>query len=66
MLVDPSGYMDASLAAAALGVGLLVADIVLPVPSSVVMVAHGALFGLRLGAVLSMVAPMATPPWAWP
>ncbi len=59
-------YMDASLAADALGVGLLVADIVLPVPSSVVMVAHGALFGLRLGAVLSMVAPMATPPWAWP
>lgn len=40
--------------AAALGVGLLVIDVVLPVPSSVVMVMHGALFGVILGTALSM------------
>ncbi len=34
--------------AALVGVGLLVADVVLPVPSSVVMLAHGALFGVVL------------------
>lgn len=40
--------------AAGLGVALLVSDVVLPVPSSVVMVAHGALFGVVAGTVLSM------------
>ena len=39
--------------AAAIGVTLLVIDLVLPVPSSVVMVAHGALFGIALGTALS-------------
>ncbi len=39
--------------AAALGVALLVADVALPVPSSVVMVAHGALFGVLPGMALS-------------
>lgn len=42
-------------AAAGIGIGLLVADIVLPVPSSLVMVANGALFGIALGAGLSLV-----------
>ena len=41
--------------AAVVGVGLLVADVVLPVPSSLVMVAHGALFGAALGATISLV-----------
>lgn len=40
--------------AAALGVGLLVADVFLPVPSSVVMIAHGALFGVAMGTLLSL------------
>lgn len=42
-------------AAAVVGVGLLVADVVAPVPSSVVMVALGALFGVVGGTLLSTV-----------
>jgi uncharacterized membrane protein YdjX (TVP38/TMEM64 family) len=37
---------------ALLGTGLLVADVVLPRPSSVVMVAHGALFSVVGGTLL--------------
>lgn len=57
LLVHPSDYLTGAgpMVAAVLGVGLLIADVVLPVPSSVVMIAHGALFGLVLGAVLSLV-----------
>ncbi len=44
--------------AAPMGVGLLVADVVLPVPSSLVMVAHGALFGVALGALLSLIGSL--------
>lgn len=42
-------------AAGAVGVGLLIADVALPVPSSGVMLLHGALFGLWVGAALSLV-----------
>lgn len=41
--------------AALLGVGLLTVDVLLPVPSSVVMVMHGVLFGLVPGAGLSLL-----------
>ena len=41
--------------AATVGVLLLVADILLPVPSSMVMVAHGSLFGVVGGSALSIV-----------
>ena len=41
--------------AAVAGVLLLVADVVLPVPSSLVMAAHGALFGTAAGALLSIL-----------
>jgi uncharacterized membrane protein YdjX (TVP38/TMEM64 family) len=41
--------------AAAVGVGLLVGDAVLPVPSSLVMLALGGLFGVAGGAALSLV-----------
>jgi uncharacterized membrane protein YdjX (TVP38/TMEM64 family) len=37
------------------GVGLLIADVVAPVPSSIVMFANGILFGLFWGALLSIV-----------
>ena len=40
--------------AAVAGVLLLVADVVLPVPSSLVMAAHGALFGVAAGTALSV------------
>lgn len=55
VLVDPEATMAASGPAALLGVALLVADVALPVPSSLVMVAHGALFGVVAGAVLNLV-----------
>lgn len=56
LLSDPSSQLTGAgpVAAAVLGVGLLVADVVLPVPSSVVMVAHGALFGVVIGTLLSL------------
>ena len=37
------------------GVALLVADVVLPVPASIVMVANGTMFGFLVGAFLSIV-----------
>jgi uncharacterized membrane protein YdjX (TVP38/TMEM64 family) len=56
VLVDPSPWLaTASLAAAVTGVALLIVDVVLPVPSSLVMIALGSLFGLWVGASLSLV-----------
>jgi uncharacterized membrane protein YdjX (TVP38/TMEM64 family) len=56
VLSDPRPWLDrAGATAAVVGVALLVADVVVPVPSSVVMVAHGALFGVVAGSLLSLV-----------
>jgi uncharacterized membrane protein YdjX (TVP38/TMEM64 family) len=56
LLVDPTPWMmRGGMLAAALGVGLLVADVLLPIPSSLIMVAHGALFGVLGGTVLSLI-----------
>ena len=44
-----------SLEVALIGVGLLTADVLLPVPSSLVMLAHGAIFGFWLGTLLSLI-----------
>lgn len=41
--------------AALAGIGLLVVDVVAPVPSSIIMVANGILFGVVGGTLLSMV-----------
>jgi len=55
LLTDPSEWLDrGGVTAAAVGVGLLVTDVFLPVPSSVVMVAHGAAFGAVAGTLLSL------------
>jgi uncharacterized membrane protein YdjX (TVP38/TMEM64 family) len=55
LLVDPTPWLQrGGLPAAMLGVGLLVADVLLPVPSSLLMVAHGALFGVAVGTLLSL------------
>lgn len=56
LLIDPSAVLDGreAVVAAAFGTALLVADVVAPVPSSLVMVAHGALFGPVIGAALSL------------
>ena len=56
VLKDPSIWLaqDGALAGFA-GICLLVVDVALPVPSSLVMIAHGALFGVALGTLLSLV-----------
>ncbi|MBV9495079.1 MAG: TVP38/TMEM64 family protein [Acidobacteria bacterium] len=56
LLTDPMPWLrSAGIVAGVIGVGLLIADVVLPVPSSVIMIAHGALFGIWIGALLSLV-----------
>jgi uncharacterized membrane protein YdjX (TVP38/TMEM64 family) len=56
LLVDPMPWLKhGGIWAALLGVALLIADVLLPVPSSLVMVAHGALFGIWLGTLLSLI-----------
>lgn len=56
LVSDPTPWMTpGGVFAAVLGVGLLIADVLLPVPSSLVMVAHGALFGSVVGTLLSML-----------
>ncbi len=60
LLKDPSPWLGSrgTLTVALLGTGLLVADVILPVPSSAVMVAHGALFGVVGGTLLSVGGSM--------
>jgi uncharacterized membrane protein YdjX (TVP38/TMEM64 family) len=56
LLTDPTPWLKhGGVAAAVLGVSLLIADVLLPVPSSLVMVAHGALFGVVGGTLLSLL-----------
>ncbi len=56
LLSDPSAVLNrGGFIAAVVGTGLLVIDIVLPVPSSLIMIANGALFGLVLGGALSLL-----------
>lgn len=56
-LEDPTTWMNSrgGLWAALAGVALLISDVFLPVPSSLVMVAHGALFGVAIGSALSLL-----------
>jgi len=56
---DPGLLRKAGPYAALAGFLLLVADVFLPVPSSLVMVAHGTLFGVVGGAMLSMAGSVA-------
>ena len=59
VLTDPAAAMEShALPAAVLGIGLLVVDVVLPVPSSLVMLAHGAGFGVVLGTALSLAGSL--------
>ncbi len=56
---DPHAWLEGHGAASgALGVGLLIADVFLPVPSSGVMIAHGALFGAFVGTILSLLGSL--------
>lgn len=55
ILVAPGAWLSGGgVPAAALSLALLVSDIVLPVPSSVVMALNGRLFGVGVGAALSV------------
>jgi len=56
LLSDPTPVLHGARPVAAVaGVLLLVADVFLPVPSILVMVAHGALFGVAGGTLLSLL-----------
>jgi uncharacterized membrane protein YdjX (TVP38/TMEM64 family) len=57
LLTDSRPGLTADLwgGAGVLGVSLLLADVVLPVPSSGVMVVHGAVYGLVVGSLLSLL-----------
>lgn len=56
LLVDPTDRFEGGgVGVAALGVGLLLVDVFIPVPSSIVMTSQGALFGFVGGTVLGMV-----------
>jgi uncharacterized membrane protein YdjX (TVP38/TMEM64 family) len=56
LLTDVQPHLEKrSWVTALLGVGLLVSDVVLPVPSSVVMVVQGAVFGLVAGTLLALL-----------
>lgn len=57
---DASPLRKAGAFAAIVGFLLLVADVVLPIPSSLVMVAHGTLFGVVPGALLSIAGSVAS------
>jgi uncharacterized membrane protein YdjX (TVP38/TMEM64 family) len=61
LLTDPRPWLSGSgrWGAAAIGVGLLIADVFLPVPASLIMVAHGALFGILGGTLLSLFGGLA-------
>ncbi|HYI12429.1 MAG TPA: VTT domain-containing protein [Thermoanaerobaculia bacterium] len=55
LAIDDTAPMgDGGVPAAVIGVVLLIADAVLPVPSSLIMIAHGKLFGVATGALLSL------------
>lgn len=59
LLDDPTPWLQqAGWIAAVLGVSLLALDVLLPVPSNIVMIAHGALFGTVVGTLLSLLGSM--------
>lgn len=49
---------QANIGAAVISVGILASDIFLPIPSSFVMVTNGALFGVWVGTLLSVVGSL--------
>jgi uncharacterized membrane protein YdjX (TVP38/TMEM64 family) len=60
LLEDPTPWLErGGWLSAVLGVSLLAVDVLLPVPSNVIMIAHGALFGIAVGTALSLAGSMA-------
>ena len=61
VLEDPTPLLrGARPLAGVIGVLLLVADVFLPIPSSLVMLAHGTLFGVAGGTLLSLIGSVAS------
>jgi uncharacterized membrane protein YdjX (TVP38/TMEM64 family) len=59
ILEDPTPWLgNAGWLSASIGVALLAVDVLLPIPSNVIMIAHGALFGVALGTALSLLGTM--------
>ena len=56
LLTEPGPWLAGkALPVVAVGVGLLVVDVALPLPSTLVMTAHGAAFGPLVGTLLSLL-----------
>lgn len=54
--IDLEAWMpEPTLMVALFGIALLALDVVLPLPSSLIMIANGALFGMVIGTLLSLV-----------
>jgi len=59
ILTDPSYLMETKgISSAVASVALLTVDVFLPAPSSLIMIANGALFGIVLGSLLSLVGSL--------
>lgn len=55
-LNDPAAWQEqATVPVGTAAVALLASDVVLPVPSSIVMIGNGAIFGFGLGTMLSLI-----------
>ncbi|HET7228917.1 MAG TPA: VTT domain-containing protein [Longimicrobium sp.] len=66
VLDDPSSLPDGGGAATALvTTGLLVADVLIPVPSSLLMIANGAFFGVAGGTALSLAGGVGAAALGW-
>jgi uncharacterized membrane protein YdjX (TVP38/TMEM64 family) len=58
-LTNPTPWLaSGGWLAATTSVGLLVADVLLPIPSSLIMIANGAVFGVPLGVLISLLGNM--------
>ena len=59
VLTDPRPWLGyGGWVGASTGVGLLIADVLIPVPSSLIMIAHGAVFGVVTGTFLSLLGSL--------
>lgn len=59
LLEDPTPWLgSAGWLSATIGVTLLAVDVLLPIPSNIIMIAHGALFGVVVGTALSLLGTM--------
>ena len=55
LLQDPTYILhQGGMIAALTGIGFLILDVIFPIPSSLIMIANGAVFGIWMGTLLSM------------